>query len=355
MKKIVTRGEVSKEDEELVELLRSLQINIKVAGCGGSGCNTITRIVKEGIVGAELVAMNTDAQHLLKNVRAPKKILLGKHSTRGLGAGAIPIVGESAAIEAEEEIKRVLSGAHIAFITSGLGGGTGTGGLPVVAKIARDLNALTIAVVTLPFKAEGFVRMKNALMGLEKLKDVADTVIVIPNDKLLELVPRLPLNAAFRFADEILMRSIKSIVEMMTKPGLINVDYADLKTIMRNGGVAMISLGESDGDDRARKAVQQALSSPLLDVDITNATGALINVCGGPDMTVAEAQAVVEEVHKKVSPEATIIWGASIDPALEHSIRVMIVVTGISSEQIFGRAERDVVLGTKAYDIDTVR
>ncbi|MCG2825776.1 MAG: cell division protein FtsZ [Thermoplasmatales archaeon] len=355
MKKIVTRGEVSKEDEELVELLRSLQINIKVAGCGGSGCNTITRIVEEGIVGAELVAMNTDAQHLLKNVRAQKKILLGKHSTRGLGAGAIPIVGESAAIEAEDEIKRVLSGAHIAFITSGLGGGTGTGGLPVVAKIARDLNALTIAVVTLPFKAEGFVRMKNALMGLEKLKDVADTVIVIPNDKLLELVPRLPLNAAFRFADEILMRSIKSIVEMMTKPGLINVDYADLKTIMRNGGVAMISLGESDGDDRARKAVQQALSSPLLDVDITNATGALINVCGGPDMTVAEAQAVVEEVHKKVSPEATIIWGASIDPALEHSIRVMIVVTGISSEQIFGRAERDVVLGTKAYDIDTVR
>ncbi len=355
MEKAVTIGEVSKEDKELEELLRSLRMNIKVAGCGGSGCNTITRIVEEGIVGAELVAMNTDAAHLLRNVRAPKKILLGKYSTKGLGAGAIPAVGESATIETVEEIKRALSGAHIAFLTCGLGGGTGTGGLPVVAKIARDFNALTISIVTLPFKAEGLVRMKNALMGLERLKDIADTVIVIQNDKLLELVPRLPLNAAFRFADEILMRSTKSIIEMMTKPGLINVDYADLKTIMRNGGVAMIGLGESDGDDRARKAVQQALSSPLLDVDITNATGALINVCGGPDMTVAEAQTVVEEVHKKLSPEARIIWGASIDPALEHTIRVMIVVTGVSSEQIFGRAERGIVVGTNAYGIDMVR
>lgn len=356
MEKAVTLGEVSKEDKELEELLQSLRVNVKVAGCGGSGSNTITRIVQEGIAGAELIAMNTDAQHLLRNVRAPKKILLGKHSTRGLGAGAIPAVGESATIETEEEIKRALSGAHIVFATSGLGGGTGTGGLPVIAKIARDLNSLTIAVVTLPFKAEGLVRMKNALMGLEKLKDIADTVIVIPNDKLLELVPRMPLNAAFRFADEILMRSIKSITEMMTKPGLINVDYADLKTIMKNGGVAMIGLGESDAEDRAQKAIQQALASPLLDVDITNATGALINVCGGPDMTVAEAQAVVEEVHKKVNPEATIIWGASIDPALEHSMRVMIVCTGVSSEQIFGRAERALALGKEAtYGIDIVR
>ncbi|MEW6070558.1 MAG: cell division protein FtsZ, partial [Candidatus Thermoplasmatota archaeon] len=264
MEKAVTLGEVSKEDKELEELLQSLRVNVKVTGCGGSGCNTITRIVQEGIVGAELFAMNTDAQHLLRNVRAPRKVLLGKHSTRGLGAGAIPAVGESATIETEEEIKRALSGAHITFLTCGLGGGTGTGGLPVIAKIARDLNALTIAIVTLPFKAEGLVRMKNALMGLEKLKDIADTVIVIPNDKLLELVPRMPLNAAFRFADEILMRSIKSITEMMTKPGLINVDYADLKTIMKNGGVAMIGLGESDAEDRAQKAIQQALASPLL-------------------------------------------------------------------------------------------
>lgn len=354
--KDITPGEICKEDRELEELLQSLKISVKVAGCGGSGCNTITRIVQEGIVGAELYAMNTDAAHLLHNVRAPKKILLGKHSTRGLGAGAIPGVGESATCEAEEDIKRALAGAHIAFLTCGLGGGTGTGGLPVVAKIARDLNALTIAVVTLPFKAEGLVRMKNALMGLDKLKDIADTVIVIPNDKLLQLYPKLPLNAAFRLGDEILMRSIKSITEMMTKPGMIHVDYADLKTIMRNGGLAMIGLGESDAEDRAQKAIQQALASPLLDIDITNATGALINVCGCPRMTLAEAQAVVEEVHKKVSSEATIIWGVSIDPAMEESMRVMIVCTGVSSEQIFGRAERSVALGREvAYGVDVVR
>jgi cell division protein FtsZ len=356
MNKIVSIGEMSEVDKELEELLASLKVNVKVVGCGGGGCNTITRIVQEGIAGAYLAAMNTDAQHLLKNVMAPRKILLGKHSTRGLGSGAMPAVGESAAIESGGEIKQFLSNAHMVFLTCGLGGGTGTGGLPVIAKLARDLNALTIGVVTLPFKAEGLVRMKNALMGLEKLRDMADTVIVIPNDKLLELVPRMPLNAAFRFADEILMRSIKSITEMLTKPGLINVDFADLKTIMKNGGVAMIGLGESDAEDRAQKAIQQALSSPLLDVDITNATGTLINVCGGPDMTVAETQIVVEEVRKKVHSDATIIWGASIDPMLEHTMRVMIVCTGVSSEQIFGRAERTAGIGSAAtYGIDVVK
>lgn len=356
-KESIEYGDTGREiDMELEEMLASLRVNIKVAGSGGGGCNTITRIVQEGIVGADLIAMNTDAQHLLRNTRAHKKILLGRHSCRGLGTGANPVAGESAAVESEEEIKRVLSGAHIDFLTSGLGGGTGTGSIPVISKIAKDLNALTIAVVTLPFKAEGLTRMKNALLGLEKLKDNADTVIVIPNDKLLELVPRMPMNAAFRFADEVLMRSIKSITEMMTKPGLINVDFADLKTIMKDGGVAMIGLGESDSEDRAMKAINQALASPLLDVDITNATGALINVAGGPDMSISEAQMVVEEVHKRVNPEATIIWGASIDPALEHTLRVMIVCTGVSSEQIFGRAEKSVALDkSSTYGLDIVR
>ncbi len=317
-----------------------LQVKIKVAGTGGGGCNTITRIINEGISGADLIALNTDAQHLLKNVKAHTKILLGKHSTRGLGAGAIPQIGETATIEAEEEIKRTLSGAHIIFLTCGLGGGTGTGSIPTLAKVSREMNALTVAVVTLPFKAEGIQRMKNAVFGLEKLVQYADTVIVIPNDKLLQLVPRMPLNAAFRFADEVLMRSIKGITEMMTKPGLVNVDFADLKTIMKDAGVAMIGLGESNSEDRASKSIQQALSSPLLDVDITNASGALVNVIGGTDMTLAEAQKVVEEVHSRINPEAKIIWGAGIDPALEHTIKVMIVVTGVRSGQIFGRAEK---------------
>jgi len=192
-------------------------------------------------------------------------------------------------------------------------------------RIARGLDALTIAVVTLPSRTEGPVRMKDALMRLKKLKDVVDTVIVIPNDKLREFVPKMPLSAAPKFVDEILTRYINSITETMTKPGLINVDFADLKTIMKNGGVAMIGLGESDAEDRVQKATQQALASPLLDVDITSVSGALVNVSGGPDMTIAEAQQVVEEVHKKINPEATIIWSASTCPALERTMRVMIV------------------------------
>lgn len=356
-----TKGQITQDveekklEDELEQVIDTLTVKIKVAGCGGGGCNTVTRTLQEGIFGAELLGLNTDAMHLLRNTKANKRILIGKHSTRGLGAGAIPQIGETAAIETENEIKQSIAGAHIVFITCGLGGGTGTGSAPIVARIARDLNVLTIAVVTLPFKAEGLVRMQNALSGLDKLKNIADTVIVIPNDKLLELVPRMALNEAFKYADTILMKSIKSITEMMTKPGLVNVDFADLKTIMKSGGVAMIGMGESEADDRAKKAIEQALSSPLLDVDITNASGALVNVTGGPDMTVEEAQTVVSEVYKKINPAATIIWGAAIDPQLEHKMKVMIVVTGVNSDQIFGRAERTHGFGKNNFGFDVVQ
>ena len=328
---------VTSEDEELRRVLAGLKTNIKVVGCGGGGTNTINRIVEEGIVGADLYALNSDAQHLL-TIHAPHKILIGRRSTRGLGAGSIPQVGEEAAIEAEEEIRAALQGADIVFVTCGLGGGTGTGSGPVVARIARELGALTIAIVTNPFAAEGVVRMQNAEYGLDRLQEFTDTVIVVPNDKLLEIVPRLPLNAAFKVADEILMRSIKGIIEIITKVGLVNLDFADLKTIMKGGGVAVIGLGESDSEDRASEAVYEALHSPLLDVDITDATGALINVTGGEDMTVTEAEKVAAEVHDMINPQAKIIWGAMIDPELEHSIRVMLVVTGVSSKQILGKS-----------------
>jgi cell division protein FtsZ len=198
------------------------------------------------------------------------------------------------------------------------------------------MGALTIAIVTTPFKAEGIVRIENAEYGLERLRAVADTVIMIPNDKLLELVPRLSLQAAFKVADEILMRSIKGITEIITKPGLVNLDFNDLKTIMKGGGVAMIGLGEAESEDRAAEAVNEALSSPLLEVDIKDATGALINVTGGEDMTVSEAEAVAEEVHSRISPNARIIWGATIDPSIESRIRVMLVVVGVKSKQILG-------------------
>jgi cell division protein FtsZ len=330
---------LGQDDEELEKVLEGLRTCIKIVGCGGGGCNTINRIVEAGIPGVQLYAANTDAQHLLA-IHSPRKILLGRRITRGLGAGALPQVGEEAARESEEELKAAVNGADICFVTCGLGGGTGTGSASVVAKIAKDLGALVIGVVTLPFKAEGIVRMENAEWGLEQLRTNADTVIVVPNDKLLELVPRLSLNAAFKVADEVLMRSIKGISEIITKPGLVNLDFADLRTIMKGGGVAMIGLGESEEDTRAQDAVNEALNSPLLEVDVSGATGALINVTGGPDMSVSEAERVVEEVHNRINPNARIIWGAAVDPALERTVRVMVVLTGVRSRQILGPGSR---------------
>src|SRR5712664_1068823 len=252
---------VGAEDAELERILASLRTNIKILGIGGGGTNTIDRLVEAGIIGAELYAANTDAQHLL-TIRAPHKILLGRRVTRGLGAGALPQVGEEAAREAEEEIRAALQGADMVFLTCGLGGGTGTGGAPYVAQLSKEMGALTIAICTFPFRAEGAIRAENAEYGLEKLRNFADTVVVIPNDKLLELVPRLALNAAFKVADDVLMRAIKGITEVITKPGLVNLDFNDIKTIMKGGGVAMIGLGESEsvGDNRAVEAIEEAIN-----------------------------------------------------------------------------------------------
>ncbi len=328
----------SNDDAELEAVLASLKTNIKVVGCGGGGCNTINRLAEEGLAGADMMACNTDAQHLL-TIHAPKKILLGRRLTRGLGAGALPQVGEQAAREAEDEIKKALGNSDMVFITLGLGGGTGTGSAPVVAQCAKDANGgnpLTIAVCTLPFASEGLVRGENAMWGLERLRSTIDTVITIPNDRLLELVPRLPIQTAFKVADSVLTRAIRGITEIITRPGLVNLDFNDLRTIMKGGGVALIGIGESESDNRAEDAVLEAINSPLLHVDIAGATGALINVTGGPDMTVSEAQKAAEVVQKTISPTARIIWGAAVDPTMQSTIRVMLVVTGVKSPQIFG-------------------
>ncbi len=326
----------SQDDEELIELLKKLKTNIKVVGCGGAGSNTISRMMEEGIRDVELIAANTDAQHLLIT-HANRKVLLGKRITRGLGAGALPQVGEEAAREVEDRLRELLQGADIVFVTCGLGGGTGTGSAPVVAQIAKEIGALTIAVCTLPFKAEGIMRWENAMWGLDKIKETVDTVITIPNDRLLDLVPRLPLNVAFKVADELLMRAIKGIAEMVTKPGLVNLDFNDLKTIMKGGGVAMIGMGESDSENRAEEAIKEALNSPLIEADISDATGALVDVVGGENMTVKEAESVAEFVQSKISDGARIIWGASVDPTLGNMIRVMVVITGVKSPYIHGR------------------
>lgn len=343
-------------DEELEEILRSLRTEISVVGCGGGGSNTITRMAEEGIDGATLFAINTDAQHLIRT-KADRRVLIGRQRTKGFGAGSVPQVGEDAALENDEEIRAMLANSDMVFITAGLGGGTGTGSAPVIAKAARDQGALTIAIVTLPFRAEGSIRAENAEAGLEHLRDVADTVIVVPNDRLLEVVPRLPLHAAFKVADEVLMRAVKGITELITQPGLVNLDFADVRTVMERGGVAMIGMGESDSEDKAADSVKKALRSPLLDVDISNATAALVNVVGGPDMTMEEAEGVVQEVYERIDPDARIIWGAQIDPDMQHRMRTMLVVTGVNSPQIYGRSDDFNTRKSpeREYDIDFLR
>jgi cell division protein FtsZ len=338
-------------DEDLEQVLESLTTTIKVVGCGGAGTNTISRCFVAGINGAELIAINTDAQHLLLT-QSPYKILIGRHLTRGLGAGSLPQIGEEAAKESEQDIRDAIVPSDMVFVTCGLGGGTGTGSAPIIAQIAREAGALTIGVVTLPFCVEGQVRMDNAEAGLKRLREVCDTVIVIPNDKLLDIVPNLALNAAFKVADEVLMRSIKGITEMITMPGLVNLDFADLKTVMKRGGVALIGLGEAEGDNKAVDAVTEALNSPLLEVDITEATGALVNVTGGNDMTLREAEKVVEEIYTKIDKNARIIWGTTIDQSMKKSIRAMLVITGVKSKQIFGPSQKS--REEQEYGIDFV-
>ena len=347
----------SADDSDIEKIVESINVSIKIVGCGGGGSNTIDRCSEAGISGAQLCAINTDAKHLL-SVHAPKKILIGKRLTKGLGAGALPEVGEQAAHENEEEIRDYIRGAHVVFITAGMGGGTGTGAAQYVAHVAKEEGSLTMGVVTMPFKSEGRIRMENAEAGLDKLRKFCDTTIVIYNDKLLELVPRLPINAAFKVADEILMQSIKGMTEIITKPGLVNLDYADLMTIMKGGGVAMIGIGESDEErDRVEYAINEALESPLLgEVDLTHARGVLVRVVGGPDLTVSEAEKAAEVVGQKVNPQARIIWGCSVEPELQNTVQILLVITGVKSKSLLGKEVNTgaVRLGTSS-DVDEVR
>lgn len=324
--------------EELEEIHRMARARIVVVGCGGGGGNTISRMTQVGVAGAEMIAINTDAQDLL-HTAADRKILIGKTITGGLGAGNDPVRGEQAAHEDESIIKDHIYGADMVFVTCGLGGGTGTGASPVVAEIAKKLDALTVGVVTLPFTVEGKRRRRNAEEGLAKLRAVADTVVVIANDKLLELSPDLPVGAAFKVADQILMDAVKGITETITKPGLVNLDFADVNTVLKNNGIAMIGIGESDTENRALEAVDEALNSPLLDVDISGAKGALVNVVGGPDMTLEEAERALSKVSGVLDPEAQLIWGAQISNEMKNVVRIMVVLTGVYSPHALGPGE----------------
>ncbi|PIN92817.1 cell division protein FtsZ [Candidatus Pacearchaeota archaeon CG10_big_fil_rev_8_21_14_0_10_31_24] len=332
MEKTTNNEEV---DKELESLLQKQGARIKVVGCGGGGCNSVSRMKEIGIKGTEIITINTDAQDLLYS-NADSKILIGRELTHGLGAGSNPKIGEQAARESEQEIKKKLGEVDMVFITCGLGGGTGTGSAPVVADIAKRQGALTIGIVTLPFTVEGQKRIENAQIGLEKMVAVTDTLIVIPNDKLLEIAPEMPIHTAFKVADEILTNSVKGITELVTKAGLVNLDFADIKAVMSNGGVSLIGIGESDAPDRARDAVEKALNNPLLDVDISNASGALVNIIGGPNMSLEEYKIVMEILGQKIAPDAKIISGAQISADMDTSIKVLIIATGVKSTQILG-------------------
>ena len=322
-------------DEELENLIEQRKADIKVIGTGGAGNNTISRLVDVGIEGCDTVAMNTDAQDLLY-ANADQKVLIGKELTQGLGAGADPKVGEESAKESQQKIKEQVKGSDMVFITCGLGGGTGTGSAHVIAEQAKKEGALTVGIVTLPFEMEGTSRQENAEYGLERLEEVVDTLIVIPNDKLLEIVPDVSLNTAFKIADEILVNAVKGVTELVTKPGLVNLDFADIRAVMGEGGIAMIGMGQSDTDSRANEAVQKALSNPLLDVDIAGGEGALVNVTGGSSLSLNEAQEVVNTVSGKLDDSAKIIWGAQVREDMSDALQAMIIVTGVDSPQIYG-------------------
>ncbi len=326
----------SKDDQELLEILKQHQARIKVVGIGGGGNNTLDRISEIGIEGAKIIAVNTDAQDLIET-KADKKILIGRDLTKGLGAGAQPRIGEESAKESEADIKESLKDSDMIFITCGMGGGTGTGAAPVIAEIAKKSGALVVGVVTVPFAMEGSRRYENAMIGLEKMERFVDTLIVIPNEKLLEIAPNLPLHTAFKLADEVLTNAVKGITELVTKNGLINLDFADIKNVMTDAGMAMIGLGESDSENRAEESVERALNNPLLDVQLKGASGALVNVTGGSDMTLEDARKIVAKVSETLDEDAKIIWGAQIVEDLNKIIKTMVVITGVKSDQIRGK------------------
>ncbi|NCS70701.1 MAG: cell division protein FtsZ [Candidatus Aenigmarchaeota archaeon] len=312
---------------------------IVVFGCGGAGQNTVTRLSEMGVQGALTVSLNTDAKHLTVG-KADKKILIGKELTRGLGAGGYAEIGRKAAEEARNDIKAALDGTDLAFVCVGEGGGTGTGSAPVVAEMAKSMGAIVIGVATMPFKIEG-ARIAKAEEGLAQLRQVADTVIVIENDRLLRYAGSLPLQQAFAVADELIASMVKGITETITLPSLVNVDYADIKTIMSSGGVAALGVGESNSSDRAIDAVTKALTNPLLDVDYTGAQGALIHITGGNDLKLDEVNTIGECVSQHLDPSAQVIWGARILPEFTGKLQVITIMTGVQSPYILGPVARE--------------
>ena len=305
---------------------------IKVIGVGGGGCNAVTRMVQEGVRGVEFYVANTDAQ-MLKNISDANKIIIGKDLTHGLGAGGNPEVGRKAAVEAEEDIKKSLEGANMVFVAAGMGGGTGTGAAPVIAKIARELGALTVAVVTTPFSFEGPRRTKQALAGLTELRENVDSIIIVSNDRLLDAIGGRPMSEAFKEADNVLRQGVQTITDLIAVPAFINLDFADVSSIMKDRGSALIGIGMSDGDNKAEEAAQRAISSPLLDVSIAGAKDAIVNVTGGPNITLYDANTALAAIRESVGNEVNTILGVAINEQLDDQIIVTVIATGFEEDE----------------------
>jgi len=306
---------------------------IKVVGIGGGGSNAVNRMIQAGVQGVEFIAVNTDAQALLLS-ESPQKIRIGDKLTRGLGAGGNPEVGARAAEESSEELYEAIKDADMVFLTAGMGGGTGTGAAPILAQIAHEVGALTIGVVTKPFGFEGGRRQDVAEDGVGNLRDKVDTLIVIPNDRLLQIVDKkATVEQAFKVADDVLRQGIQGISELITVPGLINLDFADVRTIMAEGGSALMSIGRGSGDTRAVDAAKAAISSPLLDITIDGARGVLFNVCGGDDLTLFEVNEAAEVIREAADPDANIIFGAVINPHMQGDVQITVIATGVDGRQ----------------------
>jgi cell division protein FtsZ len=330
---------------------------IKVIGCGGAGCNAITRMVREQIRGVEFVAMNTDAQ-ALAITEAATRIQLGERITRGLGAGGDHTMGRKAAEESRDEIKQCINGADMVFVTAGMGGGTGTGSIPLVAEVAKSSGALTIAIVTKPFSFEGSHRMHTAEEGIQNLIDKVDTLVIIPNDRILEMCDsKTGVDSAFKMADECLHHGVQAIAEVVTVPGLVNLDFADIRTIMKDAGPAWMSIGRGSGQNRAVDAAKQALASPLLDVSMEGAKGVLFNICGGTNLSLFEVNHAADTIRAAVDPDANVIFGVVLDPNMGNEVRLTLIATGFATREALSGNARDkeitkLLKGLKGDELD---
>ena len=323
---------------------------IKVIGIGGGGCNAVNRMIEAGLSGVDFYAINSDVQ-ALRNSMTENTIHIGNGISRGLGAGANPALGREAADESREDLSMVLDGADLVFITAGMGGGTGTGAAPVIAELARESGALTIAVVTKPFAFEGRKRMQLAENGIAELESKVDTLITIPNERILQVIEkRTPLNEAFAYADDVLRQGIQGISDLITQPGLINLDFADVKTIMTDAGSAMMGIGEGTGEHRAADAAQKAIASPLLETTIEGARGVIFNITGGPDMAMYEVNEAAEMISRAVDNDAQIIFGASIDPNMVGKVRVTVLAAGFGPARGYGKAQNAFAFDTGKLD-----